>query len=185
MANKTSVFKVHIDISNIDQHRYEKLCCTVALDAKESLSHLVMRLIAYAMVPEKKLTFGRNTIMGVEPDIMVKDYDDHYIYWIDIGFPTIERLKKASCQADNVIVFSVNQSEWFEEAKNDLMTFNNLHLVLFQPDAIEQLCQGIGRNIQWSIVIDGNKVGISDAQSYVESKITRINATGANVVVSI
>ena len=182
MADKTSVFKVRIDISNIDQHRYEKLCFTVALDPKESLSHLVMRLIAYAMVPDDKLSFGHGVCVGADPDVMVKDYDDHYIYWIDIGFPTVERLRKASYQADNVIVFSLNKSPWLSEAMIDLMNLNKLHLILFQPEIIERLGKNLSRNINWSIVIDGNKIGISNNDCYVESKITRINAIGTGVV---
>jgi uncharacterized protein YaeQ len=179
VANKTSIYKVNIDISNIDQHRYQKLCFTVALAPKESLSHLAMRLIAYAMVPEEKLSFGHSNCMGLAPDVMVKDYDDHYIYWIDIGFPALGRLKKASCQADNVVVFSLNKSDWLDDSVNELMSFSNLHLVLFQQDVIEQLCQTLGRQIHWSIVIDGNKIGIADSQHYVESQITRMNGTGA------
>lgn len=182
MAKKTSIHKVHIDISNIDQHRYQKLTFTVALGFNESLSHLAMRLLAYAMVPEEKLAFGRGVCIGSDPDVMVKDYDDHYIYWIDIGFPALERLKKATYQADNVIVFSINQSEWLDESYVELMKLNKLHLLLFQPEVIEQLCRGISRNINWSIVIDGNKIGIADNAGYVESKITRFNATGAGVV---
>lgn len=185
MVNKTSIYKVHIDISNIDQHHYEKRCFTVALDEKESLSHLVMRLIAYAMIPEDKLSFGHGVCVGADPDVMVKDYDDHYIYWIDIGFPGIDRLRKATYQADNVLVFSLNQSPWLKESMNDLMNLNNLHLILFQSEVIEKLCQRLTRNINWSLVIDGNEIGISDSEFYLKSKITHLNSIRSGVVETI
>ena len=178
MADKTSIFKVSIDISNIDQHRYEQLCFTVALDAKEDMSHLVMRLIAYAMVPEEKLSFGKGVCVGADPDVAVRDYDDHFIYWIDIGYPSTDRIKKASHQSDNVIIFSLNDSQWLKESQNELMTMNNVNLVLFKPDVIEKLSNNIvGRNIKWSLVIDGNKLGIADSESYVETKISRMHSS--------
>ena len=178
MADKTSIFKVNIDISNIDQHRYEQLCFTVARDASEDMSHLVMRLIAYAMVPEQKLSFGKGVCVGSTPDVAVKDYDDHYVYWIDIGYPAIDRIKKASRQSDNVIIFSLIDSQWLKDAHNELMTMNNVNLVLFKPDVIEKLVNNIdGRNISWSLVIDGNKLGISDNDSYVETTISRMHSS--------
>lgn len=180
MADKTSIFKVRIDISNIDLHRYEQLCFTVALDVKESIDHLVMRLIAYAMVPDDKLSFGRSLCVGVEPDVMVRDYDDHYIYWIDAGFPAIERVKKASHQADNVIIFSMDESAWLDDNHQDLVNIKNLNLVLFEQQVVKKLAQQISKNINWSIVIDGNRIGISDNHNYVESHIQRINATNSN-----
>jgi uncharacterized protein YaeQ len=176
MSDKTSIFKVHIDISNIDQHRYEQLRFTVALQRQESLSHLVMRLIAYAMVPEEKLSFGQGVCTGIDPDVMVKDYDDHYIYWIDAGYPAMERIKKASHQADNVLIFSLNDSEWLTDSHNDLMNMNNTHLLLLEPPVINTLEEGIERNINWSLVIDGCKIGISDTENYVESTISRLHS---------
>lgn len=178
MADKTSIFKVNIDISNIDQHRYQQLCFTVARDDNEDMSHLVMRLIAYAMVPEEKLSFGKGVCIGATPDVAVRDYDDHFVYWIDIGYPSTERIKKASHQSDNVIIFSLIDSQWLKESHNELMTMNNVNLVLFKPDVIDKLAKNIvGRNITWSLVIDGDKLGISNEDSYVETKISRMHSS--------
>ena len=179
MASKASIFKVHIDIANIDQHRYEQLGFTVAQDDRETTDHLVMRLFAYAMVPEERLSFGQGVCSGPDPDVGVKDWDDHYIYWIDVGFPSVERVKKASHQADNVIVFSVNDSEWLEESSQEVLQLNNTHLVLFDTNAIEEISSSIERTIDWNLVIDGNKMGVSDHQHYVESAITRMNSLRA------
>jgi uncharacterized protein YaeQ len=176
MADKSSIFKVNIDISNIDQHRYEQLCFTVALDPSETINHMVMRLLAYAMVPEQNIEFGRGVCAGSDPDVGVRDFDEHYLYWIDAGFPTVSRVKKASHQADNVLVFSVSGSVWLEDYQNELMNLKNVHLLLLQPEMIESLGHAVSRNIQWSLVIDGNKIGISDNENYLESNITRMHS---------
>jgi uncharacterized protein YaeQ len=180
MTDKTSIFKVRIDISNIDQHRYEQLCFTVGRGDEESMAHLVMRLIAFAMVPEDNMSFGHGVCGPAEPDVMVKDYDDHYIYWIDIGYPSVERVRRASHQADNVIIFSLNNSDWLKESGNTILNMNNIHLILLRPELIDKLAQGIQRNIKWSVVIDGDKIGISDTQNYVESTFTQLNSSHLN-----
>ena len=171
MSDKTSIFKVQIDMSNIDQHRYEQLSFTVALSKHESMSHLVLRLLAYAMVPEQNVLFGHGGSSGTEPDVMVKDYDDHYIYWIDAGFPSLMRVKKANRKADQVLLFSLSHSQWLSESYNDLMNMGNTQLVLFNPSVINHVAQGVSRNINWSLVIDGNKMGLSDQHNYYESII--------------
>ena len=180
MADKTSIHKVRIDLSNIDQHRYEQLCFTAARGSKESYEHLIMRLLAYSMVPESRLAFGNgvngaDTGLGLSPDVMVKDYDDHYIYWIDVGFPQVERIKKASALADHVIVFSINNSQWVADNQNDLLQWSNVQLILFDEAMLTQLASELGRSIHWSLVVDGEKIGVSTGQDYCESVINRIN----------
>ena len=176
MADKSSIFKVRIDIANIDQHRYEQVGFTVSLGSRETIDHLVMRLIAYAMVPEEKIAFGHGVCFGADPDVMVKDYDDHYIYWIDIGYPEMTRVKKASNQADNVIIFSLEGSEWLDEHHHELAGHENVHLILLQPEFIEQLGNALNRHVNWSLVVDGNKISISDNEQYVESSIVHTHA---------
>lgn len=185
MADKSSIFKVNIDISNIDQHRYEQLCFTVALDPKETVNHMVMRLIAYAMVPEHNLAFGHGVCAGQDPDVGVKDYDDRYIYWIDAGFPTVGRVKKATHQSDNVLIFSVLGSSWLQDYQNELMNLKNVHLLLLQPDMIEQLSHDVSRNIHWSLIVDGNKMGISNKVHYLESNITRLHSNSSREMATI
>jgi uncharacterized protein YaeQ len=177
MADKTSIFKVKIDISNIDQHRYEQLCFTMALNNRESLEHMILRLIAYAMVPEQKLVFGNDVCKGDTPDVMVKDYDDHFIYWIDIGEPSVSRVKKASHVADNVLIFSLDRSQWLNDCYPELRQLDNMQVLLFDPDWVAALEKDICRNINWSVVIDGDRIGISNSSNYLESSIIRLNSS--------
>ena len=175
MANKSSIFKVRIDMSNIDQHRYEQLCFTAAKSFDENYEHFVMRLLAYAMLPEERLSFGSGVCSGVEPDVMVRDYDDHFIYWVDIGYPSCERIKKASQQADHVVIFSLNGTEWLQEHQWQIMQHKNVQLVLLAPDLITPLQQNITRAIDWSLVVDGSKIGVCDHYNYWESDIVKVN----------
>lgn len=179
MADKSSIFKVKIDVSNIDQHRYEQLCFTVALDRKETINHMVMRLLAYAMVPEPNMAFGKAAQGNGEPDIIVKDYDEHIIYWIDAGFPQMNRVKKATRQSDCVLIFSVADSNWLDDYRHELMHMKNVHLILVQPELVERLSHDIERSIDWSIVIDENKLAITDNTHYMESNITRMHSNAA------
>jgi len=176
MANKSSIFKVRIDMANIDQHRYEQLCFTVAMSANESYQHFVMRLLAYAMVPEQRIAFGQGVCNGNDPDVMVKDYDEHYIYWIDVGYPQSARVKKACNQADNVIIFSLKQSDWLTRNQFEIMAYNNVQMVLLEPKLIEPLEQSLTRTLNWSLVLDGNKIAVCDHHNYWESSITRLNS---------
>ena len=182
MADKTSIHKVRLDMAHIDQHRYEQLCFTMARGSKESYQHLIMRMLAYAMIPEQRLAFGSGVDgadvgYGPSPDVMVKGYDDHYIYWIDVGFPKFERIKKASHQADHVMVLSINHSDWLAENQVRLLQLGNVQLVLLDEPMLNQLSGQLQRSINWSLVVDGAKLGVSTGMEYCESALNRFNHT--------
>lgn len=180
MADKTSILKVRFDLSHIEQHRYEQICFTLARGEHESDEHLIMRMLAYAMMPEQRLSFGHGVDgasigMGASPDVMVKDYDDHYVYWIDVGCPSIERIKKASNQADYVIVLSMNNTDWLAENQAQLLGFSNVKLILLEQSWLKEMATQLCRSINWSLVIDDAKIGISTGQIYCESAICRLD----------
>ena len=180
MADKTSILKVRFDLSHIEQHRYEQICFTLGRGETESDEHLIMRMLAYAMMPEQRLSFGSGVNgtsigIGASPDVMVKDYDDHYIYWVDVGFPSVERIKRASNQSDHVIVVSVNQSEWLNENQSQLLGLSNVKLILLEQQWLTEMSSQLCRSINWSLVIDDAKIGISTGQVYCESTISRLD----------
>ena len=180
MADKTYILKVRFDLSHIEQHRYEQVCFTLNRGELESDEHLIMRMLAYAMMPEQRLSFGSGVNgasigMGVSPDVMVKDYDDHYLYWIDVGFPSVERIKKASNQSDEVIVLTVNSSEWLTESQAQVLALPNVKLILLEQKWLEQMATQLCRSINWSLVIDEDKIGISTGKIYCESSICRLS----------
>lgn len=180
MADKTSILKVRFDLSHIEQHRYEQVCFTLCRGQNESDEHLIMRMLAYAMMSEQRLSFGSGVDgasigMGVSPDVMVKDYDDHYVYWIDVGCPSVERIKKASHLADKVIVMTVDNGEWLAEHQGPLLALSNVKLIVLEQRWLKEIATQLCRSINWSLVIDDAKIGISTGQIYAESTICRLD----------
>ena len=101
----------------------------------------------------------------------------HYLYWIDIGSPDMTRVKKASRQSDTVIIFGLDGSEWLQEHQHTLDSFSNVHLILLQPHFVEQLGRALERHVNWSMVVDGNRISISDQSHYLESRMIKPHET--------
>ncbi|MFT5579343.1 MAG: hypothetical protein ACI9WS_002102, partial [Paraglaciecola psychrophila] len=108
MALKPTIYKLKIDLSDMDRAVYETLNLTVARHPSETLERMMVRVMAYAFNAQPQLTFCKGLSDTDEPDIWLHSLGGELELWIDVGEPAAERIKKATRQAKRVKVFSFN-----------------------------------------------------------------------------
>ena len=99
MALKSTIFKATVSLSNMDAHRYKDIHVTIAQHPSETDERMMVRLLAYVLNDQDRLSFGRGLSNEEEPAIYVKTLTDDFQLWIDVGLPDKERVKKASHKA--------------------------------------------------------------------------------------
>ena len=95
-------------MSDLDRNYYDSLNLTIARHPSETLERMVSRLLAYCIHAREGLVFTKGLSSVEEPDIWLHTLDDQLVLWIEVGEPTVERIKKASRLARKVIVYSFN-----------------------------------------------------------------------------
>ena len=70
---------------------------------------------------------------------------------------------------------SIDNSEWLTENHAQLLALSNVKLVLLEQRWLTELSSELCRSINWSLVIDDAKIGISTGQIYTESAICRLD----------
>ena len=159
MALPSTIYRVNIQLSDVDLGVYESLQATVARHPSETEERLVARLLAYTIFFEPELTFTKGVSAGDEPDLWLKGPDDRVVLWVEVGLPESDRLVKASRHAERVAVIACGKAltKWEQQYLQKLGSVPNLSVVCFDQLFINCLVSKLDRSINWAVTItDGN-----------------------------
>ena len=153
MALPSTIYRVNIQLADIDRGVYESLQTTVARHPSETEERLVARLLAYALFYEEDLLFTKGVSNGDEPDLWVKGPDGRVLVWVEVGLPEPERLIKASRHAGRVILLACGSAlpNWERQQLPKLAGVANLAITTLDPDFISRLVTLLERSITWEV----------------------------------
>src|SRR5450432_776401 len=69
MALKATIFKVELQIADMDRNYYRDHALTIARHPSETDERMMMRLLAYALHADEALAFGKGLSADDEPDL--------------------------------------------------------------------------------------------------------------------
>jgi len=144
MATKATVFKVNLNIANMDTHYYGEHTLTLAQHPSENDLRLMVRLTAFILNADENLEFTKGISQDDEPDLWKKSMGGDIELSIILGQPDEKRIKKASGISDKVIIYTYQEgmaSSWFKQNEKVLKRFKNLKVIFlsFSSD-IEEIC---------------------------------------------
>ena len=108
MAPNATVYKAELQVSDMDRHYYALHNLTLAQHPSETKLRLMARLIAFALLAEERLEFGRGLSSDEDPDLWRRDYTGDIEQWIDLGQPDESRIRKACGRAQQVVIVTYN-----------------------------------------------------------------------------
>jgi uncharacterized protein YaeQ len=157
MALKPTIFKMNINVSNLDDDVYESIALTVAQHPSETTERMMTRILAYVLNNQEFLSFTTGLSEADDPDIWAKNYSDEFLLWVDVGEPAFERIKKATRQAKvtKVYTFNTKSGVWWKQSQKDFATIN-AKVYQFEFEQIQQLANLVERTMDFSITITGH-----------------------------
>lgn len=164
MALKATIYKVDLNIADMDTHRYADYQLTMALHPSETIERLMVRILAYARYADEALEFTKDLFETDEPALWEKDLTGQLVKWIEVGSPDEDKVKKASARCKQVAVVSYGSAvdEWYKRSSK-LKILKNVEvwkLSTATTDALPQLCE---RTMQLQLnVMDGEWTLIGD-----------------------
>lgn len=147
MALKATVFKVTLNIADLDRHYYDTHKLTIARHPSENDERMIMRLVAFALNASNTLSFTRGLCVDDEPELWVQEDNGDISLWIELGQPDEKRLKKACKRARQVIVYSYHARSapvWWQQISNKISRYPNLrvcHIAQADNSALSDLVQ--------------------------------------------
>ncbi|WP_114294076.1 YaeQ family protein [Pseudosulfitobacter sp. DSM 107133] len=171
MAQKSTVYKVELSVSDMDRHYYETHKLTVAKHPSETDERLMVRILAFALNAHEHLEMTKGLSSDDEPDVWQKSLSGELELWIALGQPS-EKIVRQSCgKADKVIVYSYGRTAgtWWDKIKNSTTRFDNLRVVNLpeaETGALEKLASR-AMKVQVNIQDGEVMVSVDDEIAYV------------------
>lgn len=164
MAIKSTVFKVNLQITDIDRDYYHAHSLTLARHPSETNERMLIRIIAFALNASGDLTFTRGLSSDDEPDIWAKTLSGEIELWIDLGQPDEKRIRQACGKAKSVIIYTYNQRSaeiWWQQIKGKLGRFKNLSIINLVVANADNLDEMIERTIDFQCTIQDGQLWLS------------------------
>ncbi len=173
MALPASIYRVNIQLADVDRGVYEALQATVARHPSETEERLVTRLLAYALFFEPELTFTKGLSAGDEPDLWVKSADGRVVLWVEAGLPEAERVIKASRHSLHVAIVASGRSlaNWERQHLPKLEDIPNMTVFRFNQPFINCLVAKLDRAINWEITISDSRLYINVGDETFEAAL--------------
>ena len=162
MAVKPRIYKLRVSLSDINRNYYDTLNLTLAQHPSEKLERMMVRVLAFCINAQERLTFTKGISSEDEPDIWAHTLDNSISLWIDVGEPAIDRVKKSTRRASSVKVYSFNSKSavWWEQGQDK---FNDLSASIFQFqwENIQSLAKLVQRTMDLSVTITGDSAYVA------------------------
>ena len=172
MAQKATIYKVELSVSDMDRHYYETHKLTVAKHPSETDERLMVRLLAFALSAREELEFSRGLSTDDEPDIWKKNFSGDIELWVTLGLPS-EKIVRQSCgKAKEVIIYSYGGKTaevWWDKIKTTTTRFENLTVINLAKVETNALALMANRSMRLQVNIQDGDVMVSfdDTIAYV------------------
>ena len=164
MAQKATIYKVELSVSDMDRHYYETHKLTVAKHPSETDERLMVRILAFALNAHEQLEMTKGLSTDDEPDIWQKSLSGELELWVALGLPS-EKVVRQSCgKAGKVIVYSYGgrtADMWWEKIKNSTTRFDNLQVVNLSEKKTSELAKLASRAMKLQVNIQDGEVMVS------------------------
>ena len=153
MALKPTIFKIHLQIADMDRHHYADYKLTIAQHPSENDRRLMLKILAFSLFAGPSLNFAKGLCAEDEPELWAQDDSGTIIDWIELGVPTIKRLKKACCKSQRVqlLCYGENRTrEWLEQNQSKLLQLKNLSILQINDDELNTLPSLLQRTMKLS-----------------------------------
>jgi uncharacterized protein YaeQ len=180
MALTATMYRVKMSLSDVDRGVYEDLSFRVACHPSESMERLVTRILAYGLLHEPGLEFGRGVSDADEPALWAHDLTGRLLHWIDVGTPAADRIHTASKKADRVSIVCHKGREALERnlQRRKIHRSEDIEVLLLDPGLVADLAADLERTSQWTVVHTDGELSIGLGDRDFTGTVTRIALPG-------
>ena len=151
MALKSTIFKIELQIADLDRNYYQNHTLTVARHPSETDERMMARVLAFALYADEALTFGKGLSSEDEPDLWRKDLTGAIELWIEVGLPDEKRIRRACGRARQVVVLTYGgriADMWWQQNKAALQRQDNLAIINISVEESRALAALTERGMQ-------------------------------------
>lgn len=170
MALRATIYKVELNVADMNRHHYATYPLTVARHPSETDERMMVRVLAFALNAQEDLNFTKGISDAEEPDLWQKDLTGAIKCWVEVGQPDDKRLLKGAGKSDQVKVYCFGGAAsriWWEGMRSTLARSNKFEVFSFDPAQTKSLAKVVNRNMVVHVTIeDSTLTVIADDQTF-------------------
>ncbi len=170
MAIKSTIFKVNLQIADMERHYYQDHALTIARHPSETDERMMVRLLVFALHADEYLEFGQGMTADDEADLWQKDLTGAIELWVDVGIPDEKLIRKACGRANQVIVYCYGgrvADMWFAQNSGQFERLKNLTVINLPVESTRAIAKLAQRNMQLQCTIQDGQVWLGDGNDSV------------------
>lgn len=160
MALRSVVHKVELAVADVDRGIYADYTLTLAQHPSETVERMMVRLLAFVLLADDGLKFGRGLSAEDEADLWCHDATGVIALWVEIGCPDVRAVRKASGRARHVVVVATGERRtevWWKDSGIEFARLPNLSVCAIDDVAIAALAERAARSMRLAATIqDGH-----------------------------
>ncbi|PLX82442.1 MAG: hypothetical protein C0616_02180 [Desulfuromonas sp.] len=164
MALSATIFKVQLQVSDLDRQYYADHQLTLARHPSETDERMMVRLLAFALHADERLGFTKGLCVDDEPDLWQKGLSGEIDLWIDVGLPDERRVRKASGRARQVVLYIYGGRTadlWWQRNSSALGRLSNLDVIEISEETSRGMAEIAKRSMQVQCTIQDGEAWLS------------------------
>jgi uncharacterized protein YaeQ len=164
MALTATIFKAHLQISDLDRPYYGDHQLTLARHPSETEERMMVRLLAFALHADENLNFTKGLCVDEEPDLWLKSLTGEIELWIDVGLPDERRVRKACNRAAQVCLYLYGGRAaglWWQRNADKLQRFSNLRVIELPEEQSKGLASLVQRSMALQCTVQDGEIWLS------------------------
>jgi len=171
MALKSTIFKVELQLADLDRSHFGEYALTIARHPSENDQRMMVRLLAFALFASESLAFGRGLSSEDEADLADVDLTGAIERWIDVGLPDERNIRRACGRAKEVVVLAYGGRAaeiWWQQTAGKVAGQKNLRVLALPPAESQALAALAARNMRLQCTIQDGVVWLGGDDQHVE-----------------
>ncbi len=175
MALKSTIYKIDLNVADMDRHYYQQHNLTLARHPSETEERLMVRLLAFVLYADEHLLFGNGLSEDDEPDLWQKDLTGAIERWICVGMPEEREIRKACGKAKHVVqvLYGGRTAEmWWAQNSKAVLKLDNVTIINLPETG--QLAAAAARGLSISFTIQDQQLLVSYDGGSFEVEVQRL-----------
>jgi len=163
MALKAKIFKVNINLADMDREYYDTINLTIAQHPSETDQRMMVRLLAFILNAHEDLQFGKGLSDEDEAVIWQVNYSSVIDLWIELGQIDNKRIKKACSRAKSVKLYCYGSSvnTWWSQNQSKMAQFDLLSIEQFSLETTNALVKLVNRTMELQCSIQDGQLWLT------------------------
>lgn len=170
MAQKATIYKVELSVSDMDRHYYESHKLTVAKHPSETDERMMLRLLAFALNGHEHLEMTKGLSTDDEPDIWQKSLSGELEVWVSLGVPSEKVIRQSCSKSKRVIVYAYGGKSaevWWDKMQGQTSRFENLEVFYLSEAEMSALANLANRTMKLQVNIQDGEVMVAADENVV------------------